>query len=90
VRGSHLGVVGYTPEKLSLHLSRLMALDARAEGNWGCAPTRYPEILKLIESGRIAIEPFVEPHPLSQINMVLTEMMEHRLHRRAILVPDFS
>jgi len=89
-RGSHLGVVGYTPEKVSISLSRLMALDARAEGNWGCAPGRYPEILQLIEQGRIDLEPYVERHPLSQINAVLADMMEHRLHRRAILVPDFS
>lgn len=90
VRGSHLGVVGYTPDKLPLHLSRLMALDARAEGNWGCAPTRYPDLLKLIAAGKIAIEPFVERRPLSRINATLADMMEHRLHRRAILMPDFS
>ena len=88
VRGSHLGVVGYTPEKLPLHLSRLMALDARAEGNWGCAPTRYRDLLKLIASGRVVLEPFVERRPLSSINQTLADMMEHRLHKRAILVPE--
>lgn len=88
-RGSHLGVVGFTGQKLLLQLSRLMALDARAEGNWGCAPGRYPGLLGMIRSGKIAIRPFVERRPMSQVNMVLAEMMEHRLHRRAILVPDF-
>lgn len=88
-RGSHLGVVGFTGQKLPIQLSRLMALDARAEGNWGCAPARYAALLELICAGRIAIAPFVVERPMSQVNEVLTEMMEHRLHHRAILVPDF-
>jgi 6-hydroxycyclohex-1-ene-1-carbonyl-CoA dehydrogenase len=89
-RGSHLGVVGYTPEKVPLHLSRLMALDARAEGNWGCAPGRYPELLRLIERGAIALEPFVELRPMEQINQVLAEMIDHRLQCRAVLIPQSS
>ena len=87
-RGSHLGVVGFTGRKVPVQLSRLMALDARAEGNWGCAPGRYPALLEMIKTGKIAIGPFVERRPLSQVNEVLTEMTEHRLHRRAILTPD--
>jgi 6-hydroxycyclohex-1-ene-1-carbonyl-CoA dehydrogenase len=87
-RGSHLGVVGYTPEKLTLHLSRLMALDARAEGNWGCAPGRYPELLRLIGEGKIALEPYVERRPLAQVNQVFREMIDHRLQRRAVLIPE--
>jgi 6-hydroxycyclohex-1-ene-1-carbonyl-CoA dehydrogenase len=89
-RGSHLGVVGYTREKVSIPLSHLMALDARAVGNWGCAPERYPEALRLVESGAVAVEPYVERFPLSEINEVFARMLEHRLERRAILVPDFA
>jgi threonine dehydrogenase-like Zn-dependent dehydrogenase len=88
-RGAHLGVVGFTPSKVSVPLSHLMALDARAAGNWGCAPGRYPEVLDLVAQGRIVIEPFVEFRPMSEINAVFTAMAEHRLHRRAVLVPDF-
>jgi len=88
-RGAHLGVVGFTPSKVSVPLSHLMALDARAAGNWGCAPGRYPEVLDLVARGRIVIEPFVERRPMSEINAVFTAMAEHRLHRRAVLVPDF-
>jgi 6-hydroxycyclohex-1-ene-1-carbonyl-CoA dehydrogenase len=89
-RGAHLGVVGFTPEKVTVLLSRLMALDARAEGNWGCAPAHYPELLRLIGEGEIVIEPFVVQRPLSEINSVFQDMLEHRLEKRAILVPDFS
>ena len=89
-RGAHLAVVGFTPSKVSVPLSHLMALDARAYGNWGCAPGRYPEVLDLVAKGRILIEPFVERRPMSDINDVFTAMAEHRLHHRAVLVPDFT
>jgi len=87
-KGAHLGVVGFTPQSTPLMLSKLMALDARAVGNWGCAPERYPEILDLVRAGKIALEPFVEIHPLSEINQVFQAMAEHKLERRAVLVPE--
>ncbi|MHC4923740.1 MAG: 6-hydroxycyclohex-1-ene-1-carbonyl-CoA dehydrogenase [Planctomycetota bacterium] len=36
--GGILSVVGFTPAKVEVRLSNLMAFDARAEGNWGCVP----------------------------------------------------
>jgi 6-hydroxycyclohex-1-ene-1-carbonyl-CoA dehydrogenase len=90
VRGSHLGVVGFTPEKVTIAVSRLMALDARAEGNWGCAPERYPELLRLIAQGKVDLGPYVERRPMSEINDVFALMTAHKLHRRAVLIPDFS
>ena len=89
-RGSHLGVVGFTMATPKIPLSRLMALDARAVGNWGCAPERYPEVIELVRAGKIALEPVVALRPMSQINEVFTEMIEHRLQKRAVLVPDFA
>jgi len=88
-RGGHLGVVGFTSAKVTVPLSHLMAFDARAEGNWGCSPERYPELVKLAESGKIALDPFLDIRPMSEINQVFTEMIEHRLTRRAVLIPDF-
>jgi len=88
-RGAHLGIVGFTPARVTVPLSHLMAFDARAEGNWGCPPEHYPTILGMVDEGRIVLEPFVEPRPMSEINAVFTDAREHRLQRRPILVPDF-
>ena len=85
--GAHLAVVGFTPEKLELRLSNLMAFDAKAEGNWGSAPERYPEALELVLGGKVALEPYVEMHPLDRAPEVLEAVAEHRLSGRAILVP---
>jgi len=85
--GAHLAVVGYTPEKLELRLSNLMAFDATAQGNWGSAPERYPTALRFVLEGKVALEPFVEFHPLDQAPAVIQAVAEHEIRRRAILVP---
>jgi 6-hydroxycyclohex-1-ene-1-carbonyl-CoA dehydrogenase len=86
--GGYLGVVGFTPAKVELRLSNLMALDATAQGNWGCLPEHYPAIVDLVLAGRIAIEPFVEKRPLSSINETFAAVHAHDLTRRAILIPE--
>lgn len=87
-RGGYLATVGFTPKKLELRLSNLMAFDATARGNWGCLPEYYPEIVKLVLSGRVALKPFIEERPLSQINQVFEEVHQRRIDRRVILVPE--
>lgn len=83
--GGTLGIVGFTIEKVSVRLSNLMALDATAFGNWGCAPRHYPAVADLVLSGRVQVEPFVEFHDLAEG----PALFAHSAHasRRAILVP---
>ena len=85
--GATLSVVGFTMDKLELRLSNLMAFHARALGNWGCLTELYPAALDLVLDGRIALAPFIEKHPLDDINQVFAAAHEHKLTRRAILVP---
>jgi 6-hydroxycyclohex-1-ene-1-carbonyl-CoA dehydrogenase len=86
--GAHLAVVGFTPKKIELRLSNLMAFDATAEGNWGSSPECYPIALEMILAGKVDLEPYVEMHPLDEAPSVLQAVAEHRLRRRAILVPS--
>ena len=86
--GATLSVVGFTMDKIELRLSNLMAFHARALGNWGCLTELYPAALDLVLDGKIALAPFIEKHPLDDINQVFTAAHEHKLTRRAILVPN--
>lgn len=86
--GATLSVVGFTMDKLELRLSNLMAFHARALGNWGCLTELYPAALDLVLDGKIALAPFIEKHPLNDINQVFAAAHEHKLTRRAILVPN--
>jgi 6-hydroxycyclohex-1-ene-1-carbonyl-CoA dehydrogenase len=86
--GATLSVVGFTMAKIELRLSNLMAFHARALGNWGCLTELYPAALDLVLDGKIALAPFIEKHPLNEINQVFAEAHAHKLTRRAILVPN--
>ena len=83
-----LAVIGYSAERVSLHLSRLMALDARAIGTWGCDPKHYPGLLQMVLDGVVAVRPLVEEHPLERINDLLEAIRRHEVNRRVILVPS--
>jgi 6-hydroxycyclohex-1-ene-1-carbonyl-CoA dehydrogenase len=86
--GGYLSVVGFTPHKAEFRLSNLMAMDATAQGNWGCLPEHYPAIVKLILSGRVALEPFIERRPLDSINETFSEVHQRKISRRVVLVPE--
>jgi 6-hydroxycyclohex-1-ene-1-carbonyl-CoA dehydrogenase len=86
--GGYLAVVGFTPKKLQLRLSNLMAFDATARGTWGCLPQHYPAIVGLVLSGEVALEPFVEERPLAEINQVFQDMHAGKISRRVILIPE--
>ena len=86
--GAALAVVGFTMDKVEVRLSNLMAYHARAIGNWGCPPELYPEALELVLNSRVKVVPFVEKHPLSEINQVFEAVHAGALRRRAVLVPD--
>lgn len=85
--GAHLGVVGYTSEKVALRLSNLMAFDATAQGNWGCAPDNYPKVLDLVLQKKIAIAPFVELHSIDDLPELFEAAKEHRIRLRPVVIP---
>ncbi len=85
--GAYLAVVGFTPKKIDLRLSNLMAFDATARGNWGCPPEQYPPALQMVLDSRIAIAPYVEEHWLDEAPQVLAAVAEHKIRRRVILKP---
>ncbi|HEY6107126.1 MAG TPA: 6-hydroxycyclohex-1-ene-1-carbonyl-CoA dehydrogenase, partial [Anaeromyxobacteraceae bacterium] len=88
VHGATLAVVGFTLDKVEVRLSNLMAFHARALGNWGCPPELYPAALELVLDGRVKLGPYVERHPLAEVNRVLADVHDRKLTRRAILVPS--
>ncbi len=85
--GATLCVVGFTMDKVEIRLSNVMAYYARAIGNWGCPPELFPKALELVLDGRVKLTPFVEKHPLNEINQVFEAAHAGALKRRAVLVP---
>jgi len=87
VHGATLSVVGFTMDRVEVRLSNLMAFDARALGNWGCPPELYPAALDLVLDGKVQLAPFVETHPLDDINAVFDAVHRRQITRRAVMVP---
>ncbi len=87
-QGGYLSVVGFTPAKVTVRLSNLMAFDATVEGNWGCLPEHFPAVLDLVLAGKVALAPFVEHRPLSTINETFEDLKAHRVTKRVVLVPE--
>ena len=88
--GGYLAVVGFTPKKVELRLSNLMAFDATAGGNWGCPPEQYPAALALVLEGKVVLDPYVERHPLDEVPALLEAVARHEIRKRVILVPDHN
>ena len=86
--GAYLAVVGFTIKPIELRLSKLMAFDATARGNWGCPPDQYPAALRLVLDGKVALSPFVELHPLDEAPAIISAVARHALRRRVILQPN--
>jgi 6-hydroxycyclohex-1-ene-1-carbonyl-CoA dehydrogenase len=89
--GGVLVIVGYSPEPLSYHLSRLMAFDAEIRGTWGSLPEHYPHILGEVLRERIRIRPFVTTRPMDGIRETFEELRRPKAGlQRVVLTPAFG
>lgn len=82
-------VVGFGMAKNEYSISRLMAFDAEIIGTWGCLPKYYPNVLDMVQKGKIQIEPFLETRPMSSIKEAFEEAHSGKITRRIVLEPDF-
>ena len=62
-------------------------IDATVHGTWGCPSEAFPAVLEMIYDRRVALEPFVDHAPMSELNRLLDDMAHHRLTKRMILHP---
>jgi threonine dehydrogenase-like Zn-dependent dehydrogenase len=58
-RGGRLCVVGYSHGDVALSAARIMYYELEVLGSLGCGAGTYPEIVGLVQAGRIALEPIV-------------------------------
>lgn len=68
-RGGRLCVIGYAAGEVSLSAAKLMYYELEVVGSLGCGAGQYPEIVNLVQAGRIQLDPIVSGTiPLEQIN----------------------
>ncbi len=88
VPGATLLVIGFTLQPVEIPLSHLMAFDARAIGNWGCAPELYPKVLSLVLDGEVDVVSHTDLRPLAQLREAMEEVRSRRAVHRIVLIPD--
>lgn len=84
-----LVVAGFGLHRNIFSLSRVMALEADIIGSWACLPQYYPDILNMVLSGIIRIEPFIRTMPMSRIKEAYETARRGGLTQRIVLIPDF-
>ncbi len=68
-KGGRLCVIGYAAGDVTLSAARLMYYELEVVGSLGCGAGEYPEIIALVEAGRLTLEPIVSGClPLEQID----------------------
>jgi 6-hydroxycyclohex-1-ene-1-carbonyl-CoA dehydrogenase len=68
-RGGRLCVIGYSHQDATLSAARLMYYELEIVGSLGCGGGEYPEIIGLVEDGRLRLDPIVSGSlPLTDIN----------------------
>ncbi|UCC81562.1 MAG: 6-hydroxycyclohex-1-ene-1-carbonyl-CoA dehydrogenase [Gemmatimonadota bacterium] len=87
---STLLVVGFTLAKREVRLSNLMAFDATVQGTWGCRTELYPEALKMVIEDKVTLKPFIQTYPMSEAPDVIQQVADHKIDKRAILIPDWA
>ena len=68
-KGGRLVVIGFSQDPVSINAGKLMFYELELAGSLGCGAGEYPEIVALVESGRIMLDPIVSgTFPLDRIN----------------------
>lgn len=67
-KGGRACIIGYSGEPAAISAARLMYFELELVGSLGCGAGLYPEILGLVEAGRLRLEPVVSGTiPLEEI-----------------------
>ncbi|MFQ5549877.1 MAG: zinc-binding dehydrogenase, partial [Gemmatimonadales bacterium] len=68
-KGGRLCVIGYATDELTISAAKLMYYELEVVGSLGCGGGEYHEIMKLVQSGDILLDPIVSGTlPLDDIN----------------------
>ena len=68
-KGGRLVVIGFSHDPAPINVGKLMFYELELAGSLGCGAGEYPEIVALVEAGRIRLDPVVSGSvPLERIN----------------------
>jgi Zn-dependent alcohol dehydrogenase len=70
-----LCIIGFSTEPVKLAASKIMVYELEVIGSLGCGGGEYPEIIELVQQGRIKLDPIVSGTiPLDDIDAGFDKM----------------
>lgn len=79
--------VGYTHHSVSMNAGRLMFREIEIKGSLGCRPVDYPNIIEMVKTGKIQLEPVVtHKFKLEDIDKAF-DLMRKGESLRSIVIP---
>lgn len=84
--GGKLCIIGYTNENIIINPAKIMFYEQEIIGSCGCPPHIYPEIIKLVENGKLKLSKVINnKYPLEKINEAFEELRNGNILRNIIL-----
>ncbi len=85
-KGGEVGVIGFTLDKVDLRAGNFMGLQKRIGGSWACPTRLFPEIVKLLEGGRIDFDVLVSKfYDLEQVEQAFMDLEAGKIVGRAVV-----
>jgi Zn-dependent alcohol dehydrogenase len=85
-RGGEVAVIGYTMEDVSFKAGAFMGLQKRIGGSWGCPTRLFPDVIALLEGGKIPLDVLVSKvYPLEKILDAFNDLHEGKVVGRAVV-----
>ena len=85
-KGGDVAVIGFTLEAVSLKAGAFMGLQKRVGGSWGCPTRLFPEVIGLLESGKIPLDKLVSRvYPLDDIQAAFDDLHGGKVTGRAVI-----
>lgn len=85
-KGGEVAVIGFTLDKVQLRAGNFMGLQKRIGGSWGCPTRLFPEVVKLLESGRINFDVLVSQYyELKDVEQAFKDLGDGKIVGRAVI-----
>lgn len=85
-KGGDVAVIGFTLDKVPLKAGAFMGMQKRIGGSWGCPTRLFPEVISLLESGKIPVDLLVSrTYTLDDIQTAFDDLHAGKVIGRAVI-----
>ncbi|MBU0755308.1 MAG: alcohol dehydrogenase catalytic domain-containing protein [Planctomycetes bacterium] len=85
-KGGDVAVIGFTLDTVQLKAGAFMGMQKRIGGSWGCPTRLFPEVIGLLEAGKIPLDLLVSRiYPLADIQTAFDDLHKGRVTGRAVI-----